>query len=402
MTTPRVAYVVKRFPRLSETFILRELLELERLGLDVVVCALGHSGEATVHGDYARLRATVLYADDLPDPPAEAGRREERGRHTLSKEARMARRFVPALRGNGVSHLHAHFATSAAEVARHAAAALARPFSVTAHAKDIFHESVSASALNSLVQDAAFIVTVSDYNVGHLRSVCRASRVTPIHRIYNGIDSTTLAPHGTSRLPASILGVGRFVEKKGFDVFVDAVVALRGVRPDVTATLIGTGRCEADLRARIERLGLAGVVTMAGALPQHEVLAAMRQHTVLAVPCVVGPDGDRDGLPTVIIEAMALGLPVVSTPVTGIPEIVRHGETGLMVPERNPFALAEALHGLIAHPPLRQRLARQARLLVEREFDARRSAVTLRDLFLGAVPESVDDARLPLTAEARL
>lgn len=397
MSHVRIAYVLKRFPRLSETFVLRELLELERLGLDLTVLALGRAEETTIHADYARLRARVIYADELPDVPLRVVDGPKAGAADSSKEARIARRFAGVVRAAGISHLHAHFATGAAEVARRVSAETSVPFSMTAHAKDIFHESVSAVALDALIAAASFVVTVSDYNVGHLRAVSRAARVTPVHRLYNGIDTSTAASGGADpvRVPDRILGVGRFVEKKGFDVFIDAVAALRAIRPTVGATLIGTGRCEPELRARLALRGLTDAVTMTGALTQEAVAAAMKTHAVLAVPCVVGADGDRDGLPTVIIEAMAAGLPVVATPVTGIPEIVRHGETGLIVPERSPLLLAEALDALLSHPALRARLAAAGRMLVEREFDARHSARRLGELFVRSSATGVAPAHRP-------
>lgn len=374
MATIHVGYVIKRFPRLSETFVLRELLELERLGLRITILALGRAGESVVHADYQHLKAPVIYAEDVPDV---ATSRDA----APSRDARLAQRFVPVARELGLTHLHAHFATSAADVARRIGAAAGIPFSVTAHAKDIFHESVSTDGLDALVRAASFVVTVSDYNVEYLRQVCPSANSTPIHRIYNGIEPRRLQPAPDARDAASVLAVGRLVEKKGFDVFIDALLHLRAERPDVRATLIGTGRCEAELRARIEQHGLGSVIAMPGAQTQDEVVEAMRRHTLLAVPCVVGADGDRDGLPTVIIEAMALGLPVVATPVTGIPEIVRPAQTGLLVPQRDSVGLAAAMRTLLDDGALRERLAAEGRALVERDFDSTRNATTLRDLF---------------------
>lgn len=376
MSSPRVGYVIKRFPRLSETFVLRELLELERLGLHLTILALGRADEPVVHADYARLAARVYYADELPAP---AG--SDPG---TSKDARHASRFVPLVRDLGLTHLHAHFATSAAGVARRIGAEAGIPFSFTAHAKDIFHESVSQAELDALIAAAAFVVTVSDYNIGYLREVSPSAMRTPLHRIYNGVDLERFPSPWAERADDRILAIGRLVEKKGFDVFIDAVAALHAARPSTRATLIGTGRCEADLRARIAALGLTGTIDMAGAQPQDAVLEAMRQHTLLAVPCVVSADGDRDGLPTVITEALASGLPVVATPVTGIPEIVRHGETGLLVPERNAALLADAMATLLADADLRQRLALAGRVLVEQQFDAQRNAEVLLTLFTEA------------------
>ncbi|NOT25988.1 MAG: glycosyltransferase [Acidobacteria bacterium] len=376
-----IGYVLKRFPRLSETFILRELLELERLGVKVAVFALGRPDEPTVHAEYSRLRAPIVYLDDVAS--SHMPNRESSGRSDdRSRAVRAARRLAPQLARCGVTHVHAHFATSAGLVARELGAMLSLPYSLTAHAKDIFHESVSSSQIEMLVQDAAFVVTVSDYNVRHLREVTATVGDTPIHRVYNGIDASTYryAPIPVST-PARVLGVGRLVEKKGFDVFVDAVEILRACRPSLQATLIGTGRCEGEIRRRVADRGLADCITLPGALSQQQVRHAMESHHALAVPCVVAGDGDRDGLPTVITEAMALGLPVVATPVTGIPEIVRHGDTGLLVPERDPKALAAGVERLLVDRALRTQVTVSARQLIEQEFDVRRNASRLADLF---------------------
>jgi glycosyltransferase involved in cell wall biosynthesis len=394
MSRPVIGYVLKRFPRLSETFILRELLELERLGVDVRVFALYRSNESTVHADYARLRAPITYVEEegarVPaDVPARGPAERE------DKSVRAARKLAPLVEAAGVTHVHAHFATSAAEIARQLGRQLRLPYSVTAHAKDIFHESVSPADLTALVRDAAFVVTVSNYNVGHLRAVTgHQSASTPIHRIYNGLDTAVHALTGDAgRLPEHVLGVGRLVEKKGFDTLIDAMAELRTRRPRAHATIVGTGECAEALRARAAERRVETHVTMAGAQPQAHVLDLMRSHTVLAVPCVVGRDGNRDGLPTVTIEAMALGLPVVSTPVTGIPEIVRHGDTGLLVPEHSPVALAATLDRLMRDSELRDSLRRRARALVAEEFDTRRNVRLLAELFAASSEAGCADAQ---------
>ncbi len=378
---PVIGYVLKRFPRLSETFILRELLELERLGAEVVVLALGRPDEGTVHAEYRRLRARVVYLEDVPSLQTRRGESDPVS-DEWSRAARAARRLAPQLGQAGVTHVHAHFATSAALIARELGVLLSLPYSLTAHAKDIFHESVSQSHIEMLVRDAAFVVTVSDYNVRHLRQLAPVAHETPIHRIYNGIDAAAY-PYALAGVtsPERVLAVGRLVEKKGFDVFVDAIGILRSRRPSLQATLIGTGRCEADLRDRVARRGLAHAITMPGALAQQQVRHAMQTHHVLAVPCVVAGDGDRDGLPTVITEAMASGLPVVATPVTGIPEIVRHDDTGLLVSEGDPDALADGLERLLSDCVLRTRVTTAARQLIEQDFDIHQNARQLADLF---------------------
>jgi colanic acid/amylovoran biosynthesis glycosyltransferase len=156
----------------------------------------------------------------------------------------------------------------------------------------------------------------------------------------------------------------------------------RGV--EVRCRIVGIGEQEPELRAAIERLGLGNRVELPGPRPQGDLIKAVRRAAVFAAPCVVGGDGNRDGLPTVLLEAMALGTPCVSTDVTGIPEVLRNGETGLMVPQRDPAALADAIERLLVDPELRVRLAGRARQLVEAEFDVRRNAALLREMFEAA------------------
>jgi glycosyltransferase involved in cell wall biosynthesis len=178
--------------------------------------------------------------------------------------------------------------------------------------------------------------------------------------------------------------VGRLVEKKGFGDLVDAcaLLARRGKR--FRCLIIGSGPLEAELKARIARLGVADSVQLIGPHPQRELAAYLQASAVFAAPSVVGGDGNRDGLPTVLLEAMALGTPCVSTDVTGIPEVVRHEETGLQVPQHRPEALAGALERLLEDGDLRVALAERARALIEAAFDVERNAAALRDVFAGA------------------
>jgi glycosyltransferase involved in cell wall biosynthesis len=180
------------------------------------------------------------------------------------------------------------------------------------------------------------------------------------------------------------VAVGRLVEKKGFADLIEACSLLRDRGVEVRCRIVGIGEQEPELRAAIEHLGLGNRVELPGPRPQGDLIKAVGRAAVFAAPCVVGGDGNRDGLPTVLLEAMALGTPCVSTDVTGIPEVLRDGETGLMVPQRDPAALADAIERLLADPELRVRLAGRARRLVEAEFDVRRNAALLRETFKAA------------------
>jgi len=181
--------------------------------------------------------------------------------------------------------------------------------------------------------------------------------------------------------PPLIVSVGRLVEKKGLTDLVDACAILHRADRLFTCQIIGTGPLEADLRDQINRLGLATQVSLLGPRPRVEVVRRLQEAAVFAAPCVVSQDGDRDGLPTVLLEAMAVGTPCVATAVTGIPEIVRDGSTGVLVGEHDPAALAAAIARLLVDAELRVSLATAARTLIERSFDTRRNAEQIRDLF---------------------
>jgi glycosyltransferase involved in cell wall biosynthesis len=175
--------------------------------------------------------------------------------------------------------------------------------------------------------------------------------------------------------------VGRLVEKKGFADLVEASARLACKGVAFRCLIIGTGELEAELRAQIEKYGLADRVELVGPKPQSEVIKVVSSAAALAAPCVVGADGNRDGLPTVLLEAMALGTSCVATDVTGIPEAIEDGETGLIVRQHDPEQLAASIERLLSDGALRVRLATAARRLIESEFDARRNAGRVRELF---------------------
>ena len=178
-----------------------------------------------------------------------------------------------------------------------------------------------------------------------------------------------------------MIAVGRLVEKKGFDVLVEACAIMASKGVDFDCSIIGTGPLEAELRNLIEARGLQGRVSMPGPLAQSDMRGRVQDAAVMAAPCIVGEDGNRDGLPTTLLESMALGTPAISTDVTGIPEAIRHGETGIIVPQHNAQKLADALTNLLAEPRKREQLAQNARKLIEAEFDVMKSAARMRTVF---------------------
>jgi len=393
----KIGYVLKRYPRLSETFILNEILAHEAAGLELHIFSLREPEPGPQHEDVQRVRAKVSClpiepvniqalgealsgaSEVLEEDENTFGFRESKKLWSLWQAGQIAR----GVRELGISHLHAHFATEATAMARLAALQTGVSYSFTAHAKDIFHESVDMPRLQRFARDAAGIVTVSDFNVAHLNRVLDAD-ACPIHRIYNGLDLKLFPCDDTPREPGRIVAVGRLVEKKGFDDLLRACAIMKSAGRTFRCELIGDGDELETLEQLHRELNLGDCVELTGALPREEVVARVRRAAVMAAPCVVGEDGNRDGLPTVLIEAMALGTPCVSTPVTGIPEVVRHEQTGLIVPERDPASLAKSLGCVLDTPALARDLATQARGLIERSFDLNQNTAAIREMFEAA------------------
>jgi colanic acid/amylovoran biosynthesis glycosyltransferase len=396
MGARRVGYVLKMYPRFSETFILNELLELERQGLQVRIFSLRPPNDGVFHADVARVRARVTYipAVDLrkalsfvgPHARLLASRPASYARAVLRTVGRATslRTFVRAgyvadyVRREGIAHVHAHFASAPTSVALEVSRLLGVPYSFTAHAKDIYIEGVRQDDLSEKLGNARFAVTVSEYNRRYLASLDGGARLV---RVYNGLDLERYKTQRTEREePPLVFAVGRLIEKKGFADLVRACALLRRDGVAFRCRIVGKGPLQAELAGLVSALGLEDRVELSGAIPREQLVGHYRAASVLVAPCVVGSDGNRDGLPTVLVEAMALGVPVVATAVTGIPELVEDGRTGLIVPERDPRALAGAIRRVLADPSGAAGLAEAARRRVERDFDLSANVAELRRL----------------------
>ncbi|MCV3273342.1 glycosyltransferase [Roseobacter sinensis] len=388
----KVAYVCKRYPRFSETFIVNEILAHEAAGLALEIFALRTVEETHFQDQISKVRSPVTHIPTKLKQPQDLWKLIRQAEvqfpdstpmllameHADAHDVAQAIVLALACGERGITHLHAHFGTCATTVARIAGAIAGIPYSFTAHAKDIYHDYASPTRMDLKLRDAAAVVTVSDYNLGHLRAAYGA---TNVRRIYNGIDLGRFAYAPPKPGATELLAVGRLVEKKGFHILLEAISLMRQQGETPHCTIIGAGEEEENLRAQIAASHLSDAVTLSGPMPQRDVIIAMQKAAVIACPCIVGRDGNRDGLPTVLLEAMALGTPCVATAVTGIPELVRDGDTGLCVAEGDPTALAAALSRMINDHMLRTRVSRKARALIEKEFDILRSAAALRQVF---------------------
>jgi len=398
-----IVYVVKRFPKVSETFVLREIEEVIRQGDRVMVCSLlaPHSGEP-VHPGADALRNLTVYVPKGPARPfvlvgsslwmllrrpRRAGSAlawslswavRERRRKELKRfaEAAYLARRLPA----DAEHLHAHFAHGATSVALLLSRLTGLPFSFTGHAKDIFRL-VRPPLLAAKIAEAKFAVAVSDYTRAHMCRSADPAHRTKVVTIRNGIDRSRFAPRAAE--PTSIpeiLSVSRLVEKKGLDTLVDACAVLAKRGREFRCLVVGEGPVRARLEQRADQLGVADWLELPGSLDQTAVQATYREAAVFALPCRRTADGDQDGLPVAIMEAMSVGVPVVTTPLSGIPEVVRDGETGLLVSPGHAEELADAIERVLVDPELRARLVRAGETVV-REFELSKTVHQLRQLF---------------------
>jgi glycosyltransferase involved in cell wall biosynthesis len=393
MPSPRVGYVLSNFPVLSETFVLHELLELEAQGLALEVFSVRRPPGQLRHEDVGRLRAPVTY---VPGPLRLLGM-QRRIAATLGPEYRRQRirvaargpretwRFLQAgfvaheARRRGLTHLHAHFAHHPALVAMYAAQLAGISFSFTAHAMDLYRQQVDRRTLIRKLAAARFVVTVSEYNAAFLQELAPEVR-DKLVLVRSGIDLERFAPSPPpAPRPFRILCVARLVEKKGIGVLIAACRELKERGRSFRCDVIGEGRLRPALEALIRQHQLGEVVQLRGAATHEVVREHYRAAHAFVLPCVVAEDGDRDGLPVSLLEAMACGLAVVTTPVTGIPEVLRDGENGLLVPPGDPAALADAIARLMDDPALAHRLGAKARPVIAAGFDRRRTVAALRE-----------------------
>lgn len=400
-----IGYVLKRYPRFSETFVVNEILAHEAAGQPIEIFALRPVIESHFQDILGLVQAPVMRVPDtFKDADAvwsllgQAGARLPGAWAAMAamegedgKDVAQAAHIALACQARGIRHLHAHFGTVATSVARLAAAIAGISYSFTAHAKDIFCDYDEPQNLQAKLRDAARTVTVSDFNLAYLRERHGAA-ASGVVRIYNGLDLDRFAYMPPSIEAQGIVAVGRLIEKKGLHILVEAIRLLREQGRDVQCQIIGGGEERENLEAQVAASDLGGAITLLGPRPQGEVINALRGAAVMACPCIVGRDGNRDGLPTVLLEAMALGTPCIATDVTGIPELVRDGETGLCVPEGDADVLAAGLARLLDDEALRRQFSRAGRALIEAEFDVAINTARLRGVFadamaLRAVPE---------------
>jgi len=424
-----IAYVVKRYPRLTETFILNEIRAMERLGFPLEIFSLLPPEPPPHHPMVAEVKARVTHvpaawpaklgalarghAVTLATSPVGYGRAFGHAvRRSLGSPAPLSvwRQFLRAVffaaaaRGIGVGQLHAHFANAPSAVAHFVNLMTGLPFSFTAHAKDIYL--TPAHLIRERAAAAGFISTCTRYNADFLRGMLPEGTRDKVSLVYHGIDlslfrfrAPTYAFAAAARKPL-ILCVARLVPKKGLDDLIAACAKLRQQGVAFRCEIVGEGPLRGEIEAAITAAGLGEDVVLVGAMTHARLIAHFAEADLFALAPRIAEDGDRDGIPNVIVEAMAIGVPVVSSDVSGIPEMVVHEESGLLVPPRDPAALAAAIARLLADPELGRRLARTARARLDRCFDCWENTRELGGLIGRLICEPVQAEPTALTQAA--
>lgn len=407
----KIGYIVKVYPRFSETFVVTEILAREALGDDVSIFALRPTTDQRFHPELSRVQAPVQW---IPKPST-AQRFWQQFTDSIDNELIKENffRILPELStlhsndvaqgitlahralDEGITHFHAHFASLAGRMAWVASQLTGIPYTVTTHAKDIFHQSVDQTWLRRICADAERVIAISQFNEKYLKEVL-AGTGAKIQLQYNAIEldrfpfhePTERRPHSRLRLSA----VGRLVPKKGFGDLIDAVARLLEEGVDVDLHLAGGGELEHELADQISRLGLEKRVLMLGPRTQEEIRELVAHSDVFVAPCVPADDGNIDGLPTVVLEAMALGTPVVATAVTGLPEVIINGQTGFLLEPGNIDQLVDTLRELASGEHATEQLVRGARTLIEEKFDSVKQAKNLSAWEQPAQREAKDSA----------
>jgi glycosyltransferase involved in cell wall biosynthesis len=394
----KLVVLLKGYPRLSETFIAQELLGLERAGFELVLVSMRHPTDKKRHPIHDEIQAPVLYLPEyLRDEPLRVLRslvKVSCKRGFLRTCANFLRDLVRDFSPNRFRRfgqaavlaaewpdqadwLHVHFIHTPAAVGRYTSKLLGLPWSVSAHAKDIW--TTAKWELRDKLADSEWTVTCTRAGFEHLRDLSRDRG--NVHLSYHGLDLDRFPPFKGGRPlrdgrdatdPVIVLSVGRAVDKKGFDVLLKAL-AILPAHIHWRLEHIGGGSELANLKALAEQLGITDCIRWHGALAQQEVLNQYRAADVFALACRVSDNGDRDGLPNVLIEAASQSLACVTTSVSGITEVFRDGQNGYLVQPDDPAAFARALEAAICNPLQRKAIGETAEAKVRGEFDHRHS-----------------------------
>ncbi len=408
---PKLCMVLKGYPRISETFISNEILLLESLGFDVHIISMRHPREAFSHASVKDIKAKVDYlpstilnhiiplmyhnsilAVQKPKMYFKAFKKAV-VRWMRTKKSATLKHLLQAgylvhkyLPGKNIVHFQAHFAHSPTSVALFSSILSGVPFSFFAHAKDIYTS--DPRQLKEKIEMARFVVTCTRYNEKYLSQVAPNSN-TPIHCVYHGInlDYFSASLNNTQCIvPYKLLTVARMTEKKGLDNVYRALALLKDRGFEFTHTLIGEGDDNDKVLSLIKELKLEKFTRLRGTLAHEEVIKHYAASDLFVLGCQVAANGDRDGIPNVMAESMAMKLPVVATNVSGIPEFLEDGVSGMMAPQKDPVALADAMQALLTDDTLRKKVIIEAHKRITADFNNKKLIGHLAKIYTDMIP----------------
>jgi len=429
--TFEIGYIMKGYPRNTDVFITNEIYLLQEMGLKLRVFSIWKPHNKKSHSIEGKVNATVTYLPEAANSKSskfliwlwinfpkfigshfrlfrlrpssylqvwfEAVRMALRYRSSFFPRCKKVffKDFLRAgyialrvLESGRIYHLHAHFCHGSATMGMFVSQLTGIPYSFTAHAKDIYLKELNpGDLLQTKIRKAQFVVTCTGFNRTYLKRLC--PEVASIHTIYHGLDTMLFTPteqqEDCKALPL-ILSVGRFIEKKGFVYMIKACQQLKDKGYLFKYQIVGEADEQTDrIKQLIKELNLEDTVSLSGTVSQEELRQINNKCTIFVLPCLIVENGDRDGIPNVLVEAMAMEIPVISTNISGIPELIEHQTDGLLVPQKDASALAEAIEDLLQNPALRKQLGKAAREKICRLFDSKKTTVALKTLFLSCL-----------------
>ncbi len=410
--TPTLCMVLKGYPRISETFISNELLLLESLGFTITIISMRHPREAFAHASIKEIKADVQYlpstilnhilplayhnlmlAAKKPTLYFKAVKkamvrwRRTRKAATIKHLLQAGYLVHKCLPGKNIVHFQAHFAHSPTSVALFSSLLSGIPFSFFAHAKDIYTS--DSGQLKEKIDMARFVVTCTKYNRTYLSTIAGSS-TTPIFCVYHGINLDYFSPKVNTMSctpPFKLLTVARLTEKKGLETVYQALAILKDRGIEFNHTLIGEGDDNDKVVELIKRLDLENVTELCGTLTHEDVIKHYRDSDLFVLGCQIAENGDRDGIPNVMAESMAMNLPVVATNVSGIPEFLEDHVTGKMVPQKDPLALANGMEILLNDAQLRKQVTCEARKRIAKAFNNKQLIYDLAQIYRKMIPD---------------
>jgi len=389
--TTKIAYILGNYPEKIETFVLNEMKELAQLGFNIYVCPIHHiavNGKnetgwmpEAIYAESFNLAGIILshlsfmLTRPVPYLKCLLRYRSYGGKRVFWKSAYFAR----SIKKLGIRHIHAHFGWTAADSARVISCLVDIPFSFTAHAADIYY---LPDNLKTKLKEAKFVLTCVKNNKTYITKTYGQDLGQKVKVMYHGVDLETFKPLNSADKDVDVLSIGNLVEKKGHRYLIEACGILRSKGVPLKCIIVGEGPEKEHLARLIKKLDLEKSVEIAGKCPQLELPSVYAKSKIFVLPSIITDSGDRDGIPNVLVEAMAMGLPVVSTDVPNISELIEHDKDGILVREKDPGALADAIEGLLNDSNKCAVIGRMARKKIGSEFDARKHAQRIAEAFL--------------------